>query len=356
VIVDCAVFPRWPHTDDIREYMKEPWRSKPFATQDRLLYANPLGEYHTAAAEANRTPGSDPLRVARDVGSFADAAVLTPLTRGLHHDVDLDAEICHATNRWLVERWLDGPAAERLSLWGSIRVAVGDVDRAIREIEEWSAHPRMVQIAVPLQSQHPYGNRYFFRIWEAAAARGLPVAVAADGGAGVEFWPTSVGYPRHFIEYAVLSSAVCTYHAANLVAEGVFEQLPELRFVFLDGGHDLLTAFNYRLDLHWRSTRYELPWVKRLPSDYFREHLRFIPNAIEGPSSARAQVDWYDVGRGDEMSVFGSRYPFWDFLLPSEALPHRSPEVRDRLLFKNARALYPRARFDGGEPSASSGT
>jgi hypothetical protein len=29
-------------------------------------------------------------------------------------------------------------------------VAVGDVDRAIREIEKWSAHPRMIQIAVPL--------------------------------------------------------------------------------------------------------------------------------------------------------------------------------------------------------------
>ncbi len=78
------------------------------------------------------------------------------------------------------------------------------------------------------------------RIWEAAAAHGLPVMVKLDGGSGVDFAPTAVGYPHHFIEYSVLAPINFAYHLISMISEGVFERLPDLRVVFADGGHDML--------------------------------------------------------------------------------------------------------------------
>jgi predicted TIM-barrel fold metal-dependent hydrolase len=156
-VIDCAVYPEWRHSDELREHMEEPWRSKPFAQHGRVMYPNPIGDV-VAQEGGSGPPGSDPVAVARRVfdEGGADVAILLPFTRGLHPDVDLDSEICAATNRWLSERWLDaGDAHGRFR--GSIRVCPRAPERAVAEIERWAEHPAMVQVAVPLHAHHPYG-------------------------------------------------------------------------------------------------------------------------------------------------------------------------------------------------------
>src|SRR6266542_1290541 len=76
----------------------------------------------------------------------------------------------------LTGRWLDDEVyGERFR--GTIRVNPDDIEGALKEIERWSAHPRMVQIGVPLQSREVYGKPQYWPLWEEAARRGLPVAV-----------------------------------------------------------------------------------------------------------------------------------------------------------------------------------
>jgi predicted TIM-barrel fold metal-dependent hydrolase len=178
-IVDCAVHPAPRHPDDLRRYMREPWRSRPFPGLQRYFFPAPNGDFDPAAGPA---PGSDPDLVRRHVlhDRGARAAILLPRTRGLLPDLDLAAAVCAATNDWLAAEWLERPG-----FYGSIRVSPGDPAQAVAEIERWAGHPRMVQVAVPMQAHHPYGQRMYAPIWEAAARHGLPVAVLIDGGAGV---------------------------------------------------------------------------------------------------------------------------------------------------------------------------
>ena len=351
--VDCAVHPSIRQKDELREYMQEPWRSRPFPGPERYFYPAPMGEYAPEARADGGLPGSDPelagRRLFTEMG--VDCAVLIPLTRGLLADADLATAICAATNDWMAATWL-GKANSHGRFYGSIRVNPGDPEQARREIERWAGHPAFVQVAVPMQAHRPYGQRVYFPLWEAAARHGLPVAVHADGGAGVDFWPSPAGYYSTFMEYRTLYPTNFAYHLASLIAEGVFDRLEELTFVFADGAHHMLTPLVWRMDKDWRPTRRETPWTKQLPSTYLRTHVRFCADRFEMPDDPKVLDGWLEITGAHEMLLFASNYPYWDSFDPREAFTSAAPGVRERILSENARALYkfkPGATTPGGQ-------
>ena len=340
-IVDCLAHPSVRHKDELREYMPEPWRSRPFPGPDRYFYPAPMGDFCNDARDAGGLPGSDPelldRRLFAEMG--VDCAVLMPLTRGLLADQDLASAICTATNDWMGATWL-GKANSHGRFYGSIRVNPGDPEHAVREIERWAGHPSVVQVAVPMQAHRPYGQRVYSPIWEAAARHRLPVAVHADGGAGVDFWPSAAGYYSTFIEYRALYPTNFAYHLASLIAEGVFDRLEELTFVFADGAHHMLAPLIWRMDKDWRPTRRETPWTKRLPSTYVRAQVRFCADRFEMSEDTRGLDDWLEITDAKETLMFASNYPYWDYFHPRDAFQGVAPDVRERILSENARALY----------------
>jgi predicted TIM-barrel fold metal-dependent hydrolase len=339
--IDCAVFPQWRHWDEIREYLARPWSEKPFSKGGRLLYPSPVGDFADVRTGDGSLPGSDPAIVSEDLfdARGVDYAVLVPHTRGLHPDVDLDTAICAATNEWLASRWLEeGNGHGRFR--GSIAVCPRNPEEAVKEIYKWASHPMMVQVSVPLQAHQPYGQRSYGPVWAAAAEHGLPVAVRADLAGGVEFWPTAAGYVRHYVEMRSLVSLNSAYHYANLIAEGVFERFPRIRFVFVDGGHDLVAALTHRLDLHWRAERFEMPWTNRLPSEYLSAHVRFVSNRLECPDEDGVTREWARMGAGEQCLLYGSRYPMWDDDPPADAAARYGDALRDAVMHRTAAATY----------------
>ena len=110
-------------------------------------------------------------------------------------------------------------------------------------------HPRVVQIGVPLQSRELYGKPQFWPLWEAAVDAGLPVAVHIEVGSGIGFTPTPSGNTRTYEQYVSFMALNYLYHLMNMIAEGVFERMPALKFVWADGAADLLTPFIWRMDM-----------------------------------------------------------------------------------------------------------
>lgn len=343
-VVDAACHPAPRDDAHLRSYMPQPWRERFFPPAERYWYPAPDPEQREeAVGSAGGAPGSDPELLARQLLDEAgvDVAILLPLTRGLLPDLDLGAAVCAATNAWLAEEWLDAPAA-RGRFRGSIRVDPSDPPRAVAEIERWARHPRMVQVAVPLQSLQPYGQRRFAPVWEAAARHDLPVAVHADGGGGVELWPTCAGYPTHYVEYAAQLPLTFAIHLFSLVAEGMLERVENLRFVFADGGLDMLAPLLWRFEKDWRPARHETPWVTRRPSDYVAERVRFCASALEGPTTAADVPRWLAASDAATLQLFASDHPARDRLDAATALAGAPPEVRRRVLGENARAFYDR--------------
>jgi predicted TIM-barrel fold metal-dependent hydrolase len=340
-IIDCAVHPSVRQGDELREYMQEPWRSRPFPGPERYFYPAPMGEYWIDAQSPGALAGSDPSLLSRHLFDTAgiDYAVLLPLTRGLLPDTDRATAICTATNDWMADTWL-GRYNSHGRFRGSIRINPGDPAEAIREIERWAGHPHMVQVAVPLQAQHPYGQRAYFPIWEAAARHHLPVAVHADGGAGIEFWPSAVGYYRTYVEYRTLYPANSVYHLVSLIAEGVFERLEGLVFVFADGAYPLLAPLMWRMDKNWRPTHRDAPWTTRPPTSYLPHHVRFCTDRFEVPADTGECAEWIEMTGAGDLLLFASNYPCWDFYNPRQAFEDIPPNVRQRVLADNARLLY----------------
>jgi predicted TIM-barrel fold metal-dependent hydrolase len=329
------------HSDDIRAWMEEPWRHRSFPGPERYQYAAPSGEYVPEADAGTGITGSDPALVSRELieRQGVGTAVLLPGMRGLLPNVDLDAELCSATNRWLSETWL-GEGNEHGRFRGTIRVAAGDPVRAVREIERWAGDESIVQVAVPMQSHQPYGQRRYLPIWEAAAEAGLPVAIHIDGGASVDFHPTPAGYVRYAVEYATMYPMNFAFHLASFIAEGVFDRIDDLKVVFTDGGFDLLAPLIWRLDKDWRPTREDFPWTASLPSEYLQKHVRFCSNGLEGPLDGEGWERWLQLSDAETLLMFASNYPQRDYDAPSTAFDGLAEPLRRRIMGDNARELY----------------
>lgn len=320
--------------------MSRPWSNRPFPGPEPYTYAPLENAYVRESLRGDGIAGSDPatMRASLFEHHGLDAAILVPLTRGLHPNVDFGSAIASATNRWLVADWLD-PADDGARLYGTIRVNPSDPVAAVAEIERWAGDPRMVQIGVPVQAHHPYGQRLYVPIWEAAAAHGLPVVLHGDGGASVDFPPSPVGFFRHPVEVAAFGPLNVAFHLASLVAEGIFERLPTLRVVCADGGLSAFMPILWRMNSDWRSQRDEIPWVTSLPIEYIRRHVRFVLHRADAPLSVD-DGEWWSVAHANEMLMYGGNYPFADYLAPSEAAVAVGPDLAHAVLAGNATALY----------------
>jgi predicted TIM-barrel fold metal-dependent hydrolase len=242
--------------------------------------------------------------------------------------------LASAYNDWLVEAWL--PLDARLR--GSLIVAPQDPEGAAREIRRVGGRPDIVQVLVSTGAQRPYGDPFYDPIWEACAELGLPLAAHLGGQGGVNASPTGCGPPTFFWETHALLCETGMGHVASVIAHGVFERWPGARFVLIECGTAWLPALLWRLDADYRALRKETPWLKRLPSEYARDHVRLTTQPLEQPRNPAAL--WpalEDVGARD-MLLFASDYPHWDFddarLVP---IPR---DWREGVMDGNARALY----------------
>jgi predicted TIM-barrel fold metal-dependent hydrolase len=339
--IDACVHPYFRTNGELRDYLEPPWRNRGIPDVEKNYYSAPGGDFLDGLGSDSAYPASDPGVVAADLfdRQGLDAAVLLPIGRGTNPDRRLWSAICAGMNDWLAQRWVDSDVAAGRFL-GSIRINPTDPVAAVREIERWADHPRMVQVAVPLESREPYGKPQFQPIWEAAAHYRLPVVTLIEGGAGIDFSSTPAGSPRSYAAYTALARNNCYYHLLNLIAEGVFERLDDLVFVFGDGGADFLTPMMWRYDTFWRAFRDVVPWSPRRGSEYLARHVRFISSRLEGPPSADSAPGWYQQHDKAGLLMYGSHYPLW-----SADTPDRRPAGLDdagwtRVRGANAVDLY----------------
>ncbi len=127
----------------------------------------------------------------------------------------------------------------------------------------------------------------------------------------------------------------------SLVMEGVFERFPKLKVVLVEGGIAWLPALKWRLDKHWMRLKAEAPHLKRLPSEYIRDHVYFTTQPIDEP-----QVDAHLAATFEEVDceriLFSTDYPHWDFDEPPFVLSKLKlpKEKLERIFSGNARELY----------------
>jgi predicted TIM-barrel fold metal-dependent hydrolase len=116
--------------------------------------------------------------------------------------------------------------------------------------------------------------------------------VESDVAIDLPTLPIGGGFPSTYSELTAMSMHSHMSHVANIIVQGMFVRYPSLRVLLVGGGLTWIPGWLWRLDALYKDVSLEAPWLQKLPSDYFREHVRLATSSIE-PSLTDAQRDVY---------------------------------------------------------------
>ena len=193
---------------------------------------------HSPAYEEAQPGGFDPrLRLADMDAEGIDAAVLYP-SLGLNFwsitDADAATSLARAYNDWLAQYC----AADPHRLHGAAMVPWQSIDAAIAELRR--AHDQLGFRAVFLRPNPCLGRTIVHpshqRFWELAEELGVTVGIHEGSSNTIETLGADRKPFNPLILHAVSHSFEQMLACAQLMAEGVMERHPNLRFVFLEAG------------------------------------------------------------------------------------------------------------------------
>ena len=340
-VIDTDVHESFSSVKDLVPYLPEPykgwiatgaWRgfSQPFA------YTSPgLGNRADVLAADGSASVSDYSVMRNQLLDHYDLshAVLTgyfyPTMLKLQYG--LATALANAYNDYVIDHWI----SKDKRFLGSIQINAREPEAAAREIDRMAAHPQMRQVMLPVVDDIAYGHPTYRPIFAAAERNRLMVAfhhtVHAQG-------PYGMGL--HYMERHCLIPISLMPQVISLIANGVFDGFPNLRFIILEGGFSWMPHVMWRMDREYRQGRVEVPWIKKLPSQHCRERLRLSTQPTEDISSDE-WMKLIDLMGTDEMLVFSTDYPHFDFDDPNIAIPKSLPEgIREKILWKNAANFY----------------
>ncbi len=283
-------------------------------------------------------PGSDLAFLQEQLLDYwgIDYGILNPLFgAGGQLNLEYGAALATAINDWQIEEWLNPEPRLR----ASVIVAYEDGELAAREIDRVGDDPRFVQVLMVARTAEPLGRRKYWKMYEAAVRHDLPIGIHFGGSGGAPI--TGAGWPSFYIEDHAGMPTSFEPQVTSLVCEGVFERFPTLKIVLIEGGFAWLPSLMWRLDRAYQRLHDEVPHLRRLPSEYVREHFWITTQPMEEPTKPRQLTELLEqLGMNDRL-MFATDYPHWDFDAPDEAVPTwLDPELRKAILADNAKQLY----------------
>jgi uncharacterized protein len=343
-VIDCDLHNEVPKAEALFPYLPEYWIEHITNT----LFKGPTEPYYPPNSPVASRPGSRPADDAPAGSSLAllREQLLDPLKvqygilNCLYaidslHNPDAAVALATAVNDWQIAEWLEKDSRLRASVVVPSQIPA----LAAREIDRVGDHPGFVQVLLPVRTQHPLGSRLFHPLWEAIARHDLVAGIHFGGVPGNP--PTPSGWPSYYLEEYAGMASVFASQVTSIIAEGVFDQFPTLRVALLEAGFTWLPPHMWRFDKEWRNLRRLVPWVKRPPSEYIREHMRLTIQPLDAPPEPRQFLQVVDQLGSDELLLYASDYPHQHAADPEEALlPHLPESLARKIRSENARNFY----------------
>jgi predicted TIM-barrel fold metal-dependent hydrolase len=246
-----------------------------------------------------------------------------------------------------------------------------DVPGLVDEINHVAALPGMVSVFMrpnPAIEWRYFNDPVYDPIWSALQDTELPVAfhpfLAADlpgacDGLKLARVRNPDGAYQSLEEYeaaradgVTLTNVYFTQGIANpvdvmssicyITSGGVAERFPGAKFMFLEANGGWLVPWLERLDHHAKKFSWDVPWLKMLPSEYFRRQcwISFDPDESMLAFTANSPLG------GADRIIWASDYPHPDAKFPgvveelAEALEGLTDDQKRMITSESALALY----------------
>jgi len=347
-IIDIDVHHRWTSEQELIDYLEPDWREV-VERQRSSVHLEPPALFHHTRGSNKRVdahydggpPGSSyELNCEQWLDAYpVERAVLTYDIGGVSviPNPFLASALCRAANDWSLDRWIAQPNDPRL--YSSLLVPTQIPADGVREIERLGAHPRIVEaLVVGNGLGKPFGHPLYHPIYAAAAEHGLPIAIHNGG----DLWNTGSQYlgggmPGTRFEFHSAAPQSTIHHLASFITHGVFEKFPTLKLVIVEIGVAWVPWFLWKLDSQYATLRRESPWVKRLPSEYFYEHVRLSSQPLEVSPDKNQLIELLESAGGlENILLFASDYPHWDTDDPSYVARQLPRSWLPKVFYQNA--------------------
>ncbi len=324
----------------ILPYLPKRWRDifaslPPTPTPSGLGAPFPFGEA-TLTSDATPPdggpPGSDPAFMSKDFFDrygveIGQLILLEPVAAASYMpDPEMSAVMMSAFNDWLIDHWLDD---KRMRL--AMVTSSADPDLAAAEIRRVGRHPQICSVAINPTLEHHFGSRYFHPVYDAAVELGLPIMTHGGG-------PLTLA-SETYVESRVNVALGAMVNVNSLVMQGVFERYPTLKVMMVECGFSWIVPLMWRMDAGWRRNRYEVPWLKRYPSEYVRDHIRLATQPLDDDPDASELYRLIETEKSylSDIMVYSSDYPHWDNDRPGAVLNRLTEPTRQKIFSTNAR-------------------
>jgi len=247
-----------------------------------------------------------------------------------------------------------------------------DIAGVVQEIRHVAELPGMVSVFMrpnPAVDWRYFNDPVYDPIWQALQDTGLPVAfhpflqpdlpgaceglkLARDRNADGSYVSLEEIEAASSRERMMLPSIYFTQALANpvdvmsaicyITSGGVAERFPGTKFMFLEANGGWLVPWLERLDHHAKKFSWDVPWLKMLPSEYFRRQcwISFDPDESMLAFTANSPLC------GADRIIWASDYPHPDAKFPgvteelTEALEGLTFEQKREITSESALALY----------------
>ena len=311
-------------------------------------------------------PGDRLREMATD--SIQQAVVYPTLFLGLagYQDLDFAEAQADAYNRWLADYCRHSPT----QLFGIATIVQTDLERAVRQAKK-AKELGLVGVFLrpnPARSGEQFCDAAYDRLWATLQdldltvgfhpflANDLPGA-CRDLGFGSFVAPGArpmqedveetrasgmIGIQNIFFSQALSNVFDMQTTLTMLICGGVLERNPKLKVIFLEANGGWIVPWLERLDHHFEVFPWDVPQMKRKPSEYFKRQcwISFDPDE----STLRFTAESPLVGA--DRIIWASDYPHPDAKIPGvvgelrEAMEGLPAEAQSRILGQNAIELY----------------
>jgi predicted TIM-barrel fold metal-dependent hydrolase len=335
-IIDCDVHPPMTGSlENLLPYMPRAWSHRldylanlPFD----MLRASPRRTTRFTprdSAIAALAPADGPAFLRSDYLDVGGASllqlILSEVAAAALHPPDpaVSATLVAALNDYVLDHWLDDSRVRYC-----VMVSTGDIDRAVEELNRLAPDPRICSFWFPIEGIR-LGDSRLYPLYEAALDHDLPLV--SHAGSGIH----AAGDPQLAVEERVDLALIAAAQLNSLVMNGVFERYPRLRVMFVEYGFTWLVPHMWRMDAGWLRNRNGVPWVRKPPSEYVREHvalsLQPVDDSPAEPELCRMIED--ESGTLATTLVYSTDYPFCDSVTSA-------PRFVARLALETRRAIF----------------